>query len=115
MNPSASTTLELPQVLACRCEVGLELLVPFLEQLDPLLPLRDLVEQSPELCLGCRQASPLHTACVVEARAKGVDIVEYPDSGKVASVVGTWPNVQRFIFKKADGAQYFDGESDAEG
>ncbi|MFO0596697.1 MAG: cupin domain-containing protein [Myxococcaceae bacterium] len=46
---------------------------------------------------------------------KGVDIVEYPDSGKVASVVGTWPNVQRFIFKKADGAQYFDGESDAEG
>lgn len=46
--------------------------------------------------------------------SKGVDIVEYPDGDKVASAVGVWPNVKRFIFKKADGADYFDGEKDAE-
>lgn len=44
---------------------------------------------------------------------KGVDIVEYPDSQKVASSVGVWPDVQRFIFKKGDAAGYFDDEPDA--
>jgi uncharacterized cupin superfamily protein len=46
--------------------------------------------------------------------SKGVDIVEYPDSNKVASAVGVWPNVQRFLFKKGDAAQYFEGEPDAD-
>ncbi|MFT3706349.1 MAG: cupin domain-containing protein [Archangium sp.] len=45
--------------------------------------------------------------------SKGIDIVEYPDSNKVASSVGVWPNVQRFLFKKGDAAQYFEGEKDA--
>ena len=44
---------------------------------------------------------------------QGVDIVEYPDSNKVSSVVGVFPNAKRFIFKKADQAEYFDGEKDA--
>lgn len=47
--------------------------------------------------------------------SKGVDIVEYPDSNKVAAAVGMWPDVKRFLFNKNDQAQYFDGEKDAEG
>jgi uncharacterized cupin superfamily protein len=46
--------------------------------------------------------------------SKGVDIVEYPDSNKVSSSVGNWPDVKRFIFKKEDAAGYFDDEKDAE-
>lgn len=45
---------------------------------------------------------------------KGMDIVEYPDSSKVASVVGFPPDAKRFIFKKDGAAAYFDGEKDAE-
>lgn len=45
--------------------------------------------------------------------SRGVDVVEYPDGEKVSSSVGVWPDTKRFIFKKADGAQYFDGEKDA--
>jgi hypothetical protein len=45
--------------------------------------------------------------------SRGVDVVEYPDGDKVSSSVGVWPDTKRFIFKKADGAQYFDGEKDA--
>lgn len=48
------------------------------------------------------------------AASKGMDIVEYPDSNKVASVVGYPPDVKRFIFKKDAEAGYFDGEKDAE-
>ncbi len=44
---------------------------------------------------------------------KGVDVVEYPDSNKVASSVGVWPDVKRFVFKTEDAAGYFDGENDA--
>jgi uncharacterized cupin superfamily protein len=44
---------------------------------------------------------------------KGVDVVEYPDSDKVASAVGVWPNQKRFVFKKGDAAEYFEGEKDA--
>jgi len=40
----------------------------------------------------------------------GVDVVEYPDSGKVASAVGTWPDQKRFIFRKDSQVDYFDGE-----
>jgi uncharacterized cupin superfamily protein len=45
----------------------------------------------------------------------GVDVVEYPDSGKVACAVGTFPNAKRHIFRLKDEAQYFEGEKDAEG
>ena len=45
----------------------------------------------------------------------GVDIVEYPDSDKVSSVVGKPPNAKRFIFTKATQVEYFAGEKDAEG
>ena len=44
---------------------------------------------------------------------QGVDVVEYPDSGKVACAVGNWPNARRFMFRKADQVDYFDGEKDA--
>ena len=45
----------------------------------------------------------------------GVDIVEYPDSGKLACTVGTLPKAKRHIFRLKDEAQYFEGEKDAEG
>jgi len=41
---------------------------------------------------------------------QGVDVVEYPDSGKIAAAVGTWPDVKRFIFRKDAQVDYFDGE-----
>src|SRR5579883_2778944 len=42
---------------------------------------------------------------------QGFDLVEYPDSGKVACTVGSWPNVKkRFVFRERDQADYFDGE-----
>jgi uncharacterized cupin superfamily protein len=44
---------------------------------------------------------------------QGVDIVEYPDSGKIACALGTWPNMKRFVFKTEDQAEYFEGEKDA--
>ncbi len=40
----------------------------------------------------------------------GVDIVEYPDSGKIASAIGGPPGGKRFIFHAKDQAGYFDGE-----
>jgi uncharacterized cupin superfamily protein len=43
----------------------------------------------------------------------GADIVEYPDSGKVATRVQVGDDAQRFIFKKEPQAGYFDGEKDA--
>lgn len=47
------------------------------------------------------------------AATQGVDVVEYPDSNKVGSSVGTWPDMKRFIFKKDAQADYFEGEPDA--
>jgi uncharacterized cupin superfamily protein len=44
---------------------------------------------------------------------KGVDVIEYPDTGNVISAVGTFPNGQRFIFKKESQVGYFDGDQDA--
>ena len=43
----------------------------------------------------------------------GVDVVEYPDSGKVSASVGVWPNARRFVFKKDSQVEYFDGDPDA--
>lgn len=49
-------------------------------------------------------------ACVYLAlgASQGHDIVEYPDSGKLASSVGTGPDRKRWIHK--DQVDYFDGE-----
>ena len=42
--------------------------------------------------------------------ARGADVVEYPDSKKVASSVGVWPSAKRWVFREKDGADYFEGE-----
>ena len=42
----------------------------------------------------------------------GVDIVEYPDSGKIASAIQA-PERKRFIFKKDSQVDYFAGDEDA--
>jgi len=47
------------------------------------------------------------------AATLGADVVEYPDSEKVAVSIGSGPSRKRFIFKKADQADYFAGEPDA--
>lgn len=47
------------------------------------------------------------------AAVKGVDIVEYPDSGKVASAFGNFPTGRRFVFRTADQVDYFEGDKDA--
>jgi uncharacterized cupin superfamily protein len=44
------------------------------------------------------------------AAASGVDVVEYPDSDKVASSVGKWPDVKRFVIRRGSQVDYFDGE-----
>jgi uncharacterized cupin superfamily protein len=46
----------------------------------------------------------------MSANAAGVDVVEYPDSGKVASAVGVPPSGKRFVFKAASQVDYWDGE-----
>ena len=44
------------------------------------------------------------------AAVSGVDVVEYPDSDKVAATVGNYPARKRWVFKQAAQADYFDGE-----
>jgi len=46
--------------------------------------------------------------------SKGVDVTEYPDSGKVHAVVGAAPNLKSLVFRQKDAVGYFDGEPDAE-
>jgi hypothetical protein len=41
-----------------------------------------------------------------------VDVVEYPDSGKIAAAI-FGPERKRFIFKKDSQVEYFAGEEDA--
>jgi len=43
----------------------------------------------------------------------GYDAVDYPESGKMGFVVGSPPNARRFIFRKDQPADYFDGDPDA--
>ncbi len=43
----------------------------------------------------------------------GADVVDYPESGKVAAAVGKPPTGKRFVFRVADQADYFDGDKDA--
>jgi uncharacterized cupin superfamily protein len=40
----------------------------------------------------------------------GADVVEYPETDKLAAAVGTPPNVKRWIFRKGSQVDYFDGE-----
>jgi uncharacterized cupin superfamily protein len=47
------------------------------------------------------------------AAPTGADVVEYPDSGKVAASVGTGPTRKRFVFKGSAQVDYFEGEPDA--
>jgi uncharacterized cupin superfamily protein len=41
---------------------------------------------------------------------QGFDLVEYPDSKKVATVVLGPPTGRRFVFREGDQADYFEGE-----
>src|SRR4051812_23449164 len=43
----------------------------------------------------------------------GVDIVEYPDSGKISSSIQAGPERKRFVFKRDSQVEYFAGEDDA--
>ena len=40
----------------------------------------------------------------------GVDVVEYPDSGKIVCAVGKWPKVKRFVFDAENQADSCEGE-----
>jgi uncharacterized cupin superfamily protein len=42
--------------------------------------------------------------------SSGFDIVEYPDSGKIAMSIGARPGGKRLIFRAGEQAGYFDGE-----
>ncbi len=42
-----------------------------------------------------------------------MECVEYPDSGKVATVIGRPPDIKRFNFREATQVDYFDGDPDA--
>ena len=45
---------------------------------------------------------------------QGVDVVEYPESGKFASMVGTPANRRRWLFREKDQVtDYYEGEPDA--
>ena len=41
---------------------------------------------------------------------QGVDVVEYPDSDKVAAAVGKPPGGVRYVFRKGSQVDYLDGE-----
>lgn len=41
---------------------------------------------------------------------QGFDLVTYPNSKKVATSVGVFPNAKRFVFKEDAQVDYFDGE-----
>jgi uncharacterized cupin superfamily protein len=47
------------------------------------------------------------------AATAGVDVVEYPDSDKVASSVGTGQARKRFVFRRGAQVDYWDGEPGA--
>ncbi len=47
------------------------------------------------------------------AAVAGVDVVEYPESNKVAAALGTFPGGKRFLFRKDAQVDYFDGEPHA--
>ncbi len=51
----------------------------------------------------------------ISSNHAGVDIVEYPESEKIASSIGTGAARKRYAFRTKDQADYFDGEKDAGG
>ncbi|MBS2027702.1 MAG: cupin domain-containing protein [Deltaproteobacteria bacterium] len=53
------------------------------------------------------------TYLAISVNMAGADIVEYPDSGKIACSQGSYPTGKRFLFKTGDAVDYFDGEPDA--
>ena len=47
----------------------------------------------------------------LSANSVGVDVVEYPDSGKVACATGAWgQNMKRFLMRAKDQPDYWEGE-----
>jgi uncharacterized cupin superfamily protein len=44
---------------------------------------------------------------------ESADVVEYPDSGKIALSVGPRPQGKRWVFRGSDQVEYFEGEKDA--
>ncbi len=44
---------------------------------------------------------------------QGADVCEYPDSDKVTCMVGQWPDARRWVFRRKDQPDYFDGEPGA--
>lgn len=49
------------------------------------------------------------------AAVSGFDAVSYPESGKFATAIGSFPNARRFLFREKDQVDYFAGDKDAEG
>lgn len=49
----------------------------------------------------------------IGANFTGADVVEYPDSGKIALRVGTPPTGMRHVFRLADEADYYADDPDA--
>ena len=47
------------------------------------------------------------------AATQGVDVVDYPESGKVALAVGRPPTGRRMVFKADSQVDYFEGDKDA--
>ena len=47
--------------------------------------------------------------------AFGMDVVEYPDSGKISTAIQSAEGRTRWIFRTADQRDYFDGDEDAKG
>jgi uncharacterized cupin superfamily protein len=63
-------------------------------------PAHQLVNDGSEPCVYIGMSAP-----------QGCDVVEYPDSEKVASAVGSGPGGKRFIFRKKElVTDYFEGE-----
>lgn len=58
---------------------------------------------------------PLVYIGISSAGPGGVDIVEYPESGKVGSSIGKGAARKRFLFREKEQVDYFDGEKDAGG
>lgn len=50
---------------------------------------------------------------VAFSATQGVDVVEYPESGKVAAAVGRPPYPKKWLMRTADQPGYFDGDKDA--
>jgi uncharacterized cupin superfamily protein len=50
---------------------------------------------------------------VAISATQGVDVVEYPESGKVGALVGRFPTGKRYLLRTNEQPDYFDGDKDA--